>query len=115
MMMRAEGGEAGGSPLQAGMSNSPYAVPASEGGPRHVKGPGTGIEDAVEARLSDGEYILPAHVVAAIGDGSNDAGAKALDRLQENVRRHTGKQMAAGKQPKKAGNPVKFLQEKYKP
>ncbi|CAB5220288.1 hypothetical protein UFOVP236_19 [uncultured Caudovirales phage] len=32
-------------------------------GPGHVSGPGTGISDSIPARLSDGEYVIPADVV----------------------------------------------------
>jgi len=39
-----------------------------------VKGPGTGTSDSIAARLSDGEYVIPADVVRRIG-------TDALDRL----------------------------------
>lgn len=39
-----------------------------------VKGPGTGTSDSIPARLSDGEYVIPADVVRRIG-------TDALDRL----------------------------------
>lgn len=36
-------------------------------GPGHVRGPGTGISDSIPARLSDGEYVIPADVVKRKG------------------------------------------------
>jgi hypothetical protein len=34
------------------------------------------IEGVQEARLADGEFVIPADVVADIGNGSSDAGSK---------------------------------------
>jgi hypothetical protein len=36
-------------------------------GPGHVTGPGSGISDSIPARLSDGEYVIPADVVKRKG------------------------------------------------
>lgn len=36
-------------------------------GPGKVSGPGTGISDSIPARLSDGEYVIPADVVKQLG------------------------------------------------
>lgn len=38
-----------------------------------VVGPGTGTSDSIKARLSDGEYVLPADTVAAVGVDALDA------------------------------------------
>lgn len=51
-----------------------------------IKGAGGGMSDKVKAMLSDGEYVVPADVVSHFGDGSNDAGADALDHLIKKVR-----------------------------
>jgi len=40
------------------------------GGP--VSGPGTSTSDSIPARLSDGEYVIPAAVVNALGKGFFD-------------------------------------------
>lgn len=37
-----------------------------------VKGPGTGTSDSIPARLSDGEYVIPADVVRRIGTNTLD-------------------------------------------
>ena len=45
------------------------------------------IEEVQEARLSHGEYVLPADVVAILGNGNSNAGAEVLDRFMSEVRR----------------------------
>lgn len=47
---------------------------------------GDGVSDDVEARLSVGEYVIPADVVSGLGKGSSEAGAKVLDNLVQSVR-----------------------------
>jgi len=53
---------------------------------RRVQGPGTGLDDSIPARLSVGEYVIPADVVSMMGDGSTEAGGKKLDQLLTMVR-----------------------------
>ena len=47
-----------------------------------------GQADNIPAQVSEGEYIIPADVVAALGDGSNEAGADKLDMLVQQIRAH---------------------------
>ena len=62
---------------------------------RYLKGETDGMADQVranidgmqEARLSDGEYVIPADVVSHLGNGNSDAGAKVLDRFLTRVRK----------------------------
>lgn len=84
-------------------------------GMRHVRGPGDGTSDDINAKLSDGEYVIPAHIVSALGNGSNDAGAAQLDRLQEHIRARVGKQMAKGVQPRRIGQAKYYLRADSKP
>lgn len=73
-----------------------------------VKGPGTGQSDDIPAMLSDGEYVMDAETVSAIGDGSNDAGAKKLDEMRERLRQH--KRGASRKTiPPKAKAPDQYM------
>jgi hypothetical protein len=44
------------------------------------------IEGEQEARLSDGEFVIPADVVSHLGNGSSDAGAKRLYEMMDKVR-----------------------------
>ena len=57
----------------------------------HVRGPGTGTSDSIPAMLSDGEFVIPADVVASLGNGSNDGGAKMLDSFLKTIRAHKQK------------------------
>jgi hypothetical protein len=56
-----------------------------------------GRSDMIDARLSEGEYVVDAETVALLGDGSTAAGAKKLDALRKNIRTHKGKALAKGK------------------
>jgi hypothetical protein len=51
------------------------------------------------ARLADGEFVVPARIVSELGNGSTEAGARALykmmDRIQANRRKTTGKNRVA--------------------
>lgn len=66
-----------------------------------LAGETAGQEDKINARLSDGEYVVDADVVAALGDGNTLAGAKKLDQMRENVRQHK-RSAPKGKIPPKA-------------
>jgi hypothetical protein len=45
------------------------------------------IEGQQEARLSDGEFVIPADVVSHLGNGNSNAGAKRLEEMMVNVRK----------------------------
>lgn len=84
----------------------------SHGGSNHsyaVGGPGTGRSDEIPAMLSDGEYVIDAETVALLGDGSSKAGAKRLDELRVNIRKHKGRNLAKGKFSVNAKRPEKYL------
>jgi hypothetical protein len=108
------GGGAGGPsmvpqrPIQPGLMQRPQAVPPTPavptgapivpfmnpgnassyagGGP--ISGPGGGHDDLIDAKLSDGEFVIPADVVSHLGDGSNKTGAEKLDGMLTAVRAH---------------------------
>jgi hypothetical protein len=44
------------------------------------------INNQQEARLSDGEFVVPADVVSHLGNGSSDAGAKRLYNMMDKIR-----------------------------
>lgn len=52
----------------------------------YVQGPGDGQSDDIPAMLADGEFVWPADVVSALGNGSNKAGAKKLYQAMHNIR-----------------------------
>jgi len=66
-----------------------------QGGGRYLSGKGDGMSDSIdakiqggqEARLSDGEFVVPADVVSGLGNGSSDAGAKRLHGMMDRVRK----------------------------
>jgi hypothetical protein len=74
-----------------------------------AKGGGTGRDDTIPARLSDGEYVIDAETVALLGNGSNDAGARALDMMRKNIRMQKGKALAKGKFSPNAKGPLAYL------
>lgn len=49
----------------------------------HVRGPGGPREDKIPAMLSNGEFVLTAREVAQAGQGSNDRGAKKIERMRK--------------------------------
>jgi hypothetical protein len=78
-------------------------------GGHYIKGPGSGRSDDIDAKLSNDEYVMDAETVALLGDGSPEEGARRLDRLRENVRRHKGQQLVKGKFSANAKDPVDYL------
>jgi hypothetical protein len=112
--------------MQRSMNSMPgrgkdYAVSAryskkfAEGGmpPRFLSGGGDGMSDSIkatindkqEARLADGEFVIPADVVSHLGNGSSKAGAKRLYSMMDKVRlARTG-----NKKQGKEINPMKYM------
>jgi hypothetical protein len=74
----------------------------------YVQGRGDGQSDEIPAMLADGEYVFDADTVAALGNGSNKAGAKMLDKMRENIREHKRK-APTDKIPPKAKSPLEYL------
>ena len=101
----AYGGIAEGGPLGVLFAEG-GAAPDTEG---PVAGPGTGRSDDIDARLSDGEYVIDAETVALLGDGSTAAGAEALDRMREAIRMHKGAALSKGKFSPAARSPLDYL------
>ena len=92
-----------------------YSKKFAEGGmpPRFLSGGGDGMSDSIkatindkqEARLADGEFVIPADVVSHLGNGSSKAGAKRLYSMMDKVRlARTG-----NKKQGKEINPMKFM------
>ena len=62
---------------------------------KHVAGEGDGQSDDIPAWLADGEFVFPADVVSALGNGSTKAG---IDKLYEMM--HSIRDRARSKGPK---------------
>ena len=74
----------------------------------YVQGAGDGQSDSIPAMLADGEYVFDADTVAALGNGSNKAGALVLDKMRESIRKHK-RSAPVGKIPPKAKSPLSYL------
>ena len=73
-------------------------------GGKTLRGDGDGMSDDIkanidgvqEARLSDGEFVIPADVVSGLGNGSTEAGSKQLKAMMDRVRQQrTGRKQQA--------------------
>lgn len=63
------------------------------------------IDGKQEARLSDGEFVVPADVVSHLGNGNSDAGADQLHSMMSNIRQARTGNSEQGKQI----NPQQFM------
>lgn len=76
---------------------------------RFAQGSGSGRADTIDAKLSDGEYVLDAETVAMLGDGSSKEGARRLEEMRQKIRKHKGKIMAKGKFSPNAKSPLAYI------
>jgi hypothetical protein len=109
--------EQGGMYGLGGMApNQPMSYPGYAAGgmaPRFLSGGGDGMSDSIpaniggkqEARLADGEFVIPADVVSHLGNGSSKAGAKQLYSMMDKVRKARTGRESQGKQI----NPRKYM------
>jgi hypothetical protein len=74
----------------------------------YVRGEGDGQSDSIPAMLADGEYVFDADTVAALGNGSNEAGARVLDKMRENLRKHK-RSAKHGEIPPPAKSPLAYM------
>jgi len=80
--------------------------------PRYLRGQTDGMADKIPsnidgvqpAKLSHGEFVIPADVVSHLGNGNSDAGAKVLYKMMDRVRQARTGNKKQGKQI----NPEKF-------
>lgn len=80
---------------------------------RYLRGDSDGMADKVvsnidgkqPARLSHGEFVIPADVVSHIGNGNSDAGAKRLYSMMDRIRKARTGTKKQGKQI----NPSKYM------
>ena len=86
----------------AGMNQGYYLGGATDGMADLVP---ASIDGTQEARLSDGEFVIPADVVSHLGNGNSDAGAKQLHGMMDTVRKARTGNSEQGKQI----NPTKFM------
>ena len=85
----------------------------STGQPRYLQGATDGMADKINtdidgrqaAKLSHGEFVVPADVVSHLGNGNSDAGAQVLYKMMDRVRKARTGNRKQGKQI----NPAKFM------
>lgn len=75
-----------------------------------LKGSAGGQDDVIDIKAAPGEYVMDADVVSSLGDGSNDEGARKLDQMRVNIRKHkrTG---GLASIPPKAKAPEQYLKK----
>lgn len=76
---------------------------------RFARGAGSGRDDVIDAKLSDGEYVIDAETVALLGDGSSKEGARRLEEMRRKIRQHKGKTLAKGKFSPNAKSPLAYI------
>ena len=109
-----QGSQNGNPSAMSGAYNQPTVARKARGGPLSqiaymAQGSGTGRSDSIDAKLSDGEYVMDAETVALLGDGSNKSGAERLDAMRQAIRAHKGKTLAKGKFSPAAKSPLAYL------
>jgi len=77
-------------------------------GGKYVEGKGDGTSDDIAAMLANGEYVFSADVVAALGNGSNKAGAEELDQMVRSIRARA-RSAPPDKLPPDAKSPLEYL------
>ena len=78
-----------------------------------VTGPGDGQSDDIPAMLADGEFVFPADVVAALGNGSTKAGSDKLYDMMHSIRAHT-RSAKPQDLPPAAKSPLDYLKKSRK-
>jgi hypothetical protein len=56
-----------------------------------LDGPGTGTSDSIPAKLSDGEFVMTAKAVKALGKGNRRAGAKKMYALMHHLEKNAAR------------------------
>ena len=82
-------------------------------GTMYVQGKGDGTSDSVPAMLANNEFVIPADVVAALGNGSSEAGAGVLEKFMIEIRKHKQSHDPSQLPPSSAG-PLEYLAQATK-
>ncbi len=85
-LMAAEGGMALPLLAKSGGALGKYNGREDFKGGKHVAGDGDGQSDDIPAWLADGEFVFPADVVSALGNGSTKAGTDKLYAMMHGIR-----------------------------
>jgi hypothetical protein len=84
----------------------------SEGGvgSTYIQGRGDGTSDQIPAMVANSEYVLPADIVSALGNGSSDSGANILDQFIQTIRAHKHSNPPSELPPESKG-PLEYLSD----
>jgi hypothetical protein len=76
-----------------------------------VTGPGDGQSDDIPAMLADGEFVFPADVVAALGNGSTKAGSDKLYDMMHSIRAYHRSAKPEDLPPPAKKSPLDYLKK----
>jgi hypothetical protein len=79
---------------------------------KHVAGPGDGQSDDIPAMLADGEFVFPADVVAALGNGSTKAGTEKLYEMMHAIRQRARSNKPKDLPPPALKSPLDYLKKR---
>jgi hypothetical protein len=77
-----------------------------------VTGPGDGQSDDIPAMLADGEFVFPADVVAALGNGSTKAGSDKLYDMMHSIRAYHRSAKPKDLPPPAKKSPLDYLKKR---
>jgi hypothetical protein len=80
----------------------------------HVAGEGDGTSDDIPAMLADGEFVFPADVVSALGNGSTKAGTDKLYEMMHAIRARARKAHPSDLAPDALKSPLDYLKGRKK-
>jgi hypothetical protein len=78
----------------------------------HVAGEGDGQSDDIKAMLADGEFVFPADVVSALGNGSTKAGSDKLYEMMHSIRERARSKGPKDLPPPALKSPLDYLKKK---
>jgi len=79
---------------------------------KHVAGEGDGQSDDIPAMLADGEFVFPADVVSALGNGSSKAGTDKLYKMMHEIRARARSTGNKDLPPPALKSPLDYLKSK---
>lgn len=79
---------------------------------KHVAGEGDGQSDDIPAMLADGEFVFPADVVSALGNGSTKAGTDKLYEMMHSIRDRARSKGSKDLPPPALKSPLDYLKKR---
>jgi trimeric autotransporter adhesin len=80
----------------------------------HVAGEGDGQSDDIKAMLADGEFVFPADVVSALGNGSTKAGSDKLYEMMHSIRARARSKKPKDLPPPALKSPLDYLKKQVR-